>query len=310
MQISKEVKIGAISIGIFAISVWGFSFLKGKNLFESTNEYYVIFERVDGLIESGNVVFQGYKIGSISALEFEPDHKEKFRVKVAIDKKLKIPLNSIIKINKVNPLASTSDLEISFSNAKTYHQAGDTLLSGSSKGMADYVSEYQAKFDNILAGLDSTLQATSRILDEEGQKNLQESLNSLNIAFKSLEKSLGPNGSLTQSLDNFESITSNLAGKNEEISSSIDHLSKVTASLDSADIGKTITKLDTTLLTLNKMMSKMNEGEGSMGKLLNDSSLYRNLDSTSYYLSILMKDMQENPKRYVHFSLFGKKDTE
>ena len=308
MKISKEAKIALIAIFVLAISIWGYNFLKGKNIFVSTDEYYIVFDRVDGLIESGNVMYQGYKIGNITALEFNPEKSGKFRVKIIVQQKLKIPVNSVVSIKQVNPLASTADLEIVFSNETRYHESGDTLLSAAAKGMTDYLADYQGKFDNILLGLDSTLRAINGVLNEEGQKNLQGILSFLNASLKSIKDAMAPGGSIAGTLDNIESMSSNIAGKNGEIASAVDNFAHVSAELDSADLGNTLMKLDSTLQSVNSIMAKMDAGEGSMGKLLNDSSLYRNLDSTSYYLSQLMKDMQEHPKRYVHFSLFGRKE--
>ena len=140
MQVSKEVKIGAIAIIVLAMSVWGYNFLKGKNILNPTDEYYVVFDRVDGLIESGNVLYQGYKVGNITSLYFDNGGSGKFRVKIILEEHIKIPLNSVVRIKQVNPLASTSDLEIIFGDETRYHHPGDTIASEVTVGNGTSVS--------------------------------------------------------------------------------------------------------------------------------------------------------------------------
>ncbi len=308
MKISKEVKIGLIAIGVLAMSLWGYNFLKGKNIFKSTDDYYVVFDRADGLIESGNVMLQGYKIGKITSLKFDYENTGKFCVKIVLEEKVKIPLHSVVMIKKVNPLASTSDLEIIFSESDLYHVSGDTLASEIGGGIMDKIGDVVPKIESILHGIDTVLISLNRVLTPESENDLRESISYLNTSLTSLGKSLSENGSLNNSFKNLEQVTENLNSKNEQISTSLDNLASISSSIDSADIGSTLKTLDSTLISVRNIMKKIEAGEGTMGKFINDSSLYTNLDSTSYHLDLLIKDLQENPNRYVQVSVFGKKD--
>ncbi len=308
MKLSKEVKIGLIAIVVLAISVWGYNFLKGKNILRPTDEYYVVFDRVDGLIESGNVMYQGYKVGNITSLYFDNEKSGKFRVKIVLEERIKIPLESVVRIKQVNPLASTSDLEIIFSDNTQYHKPGDTLASEISTGLMDIVSELVPKLQRAIGTLDTILLSVNNVLTPDGQFRLRKSISSLEGTLTSLNKSLAENGNLNKTFKNVESITGNLSDNNEKISSTLDNLSGITAALDSADLENTLRKLDTTLASLHNTLAKIDKGEGTIGMLFNDSSLYVNLDSTTYHLNLLLKDLQENPKRYVHFSVFGRKE--
>lgn len=308
MHLSKEVKIGLVTIVVLAITIWGYNFLKGKNILKPTDEYYVVFDRVDGLIESGNVMYQGYKVGNITSLIFDNEGSGKFRVKIVLEERLKIPLHSIVKIKQVNPLASTSDLEIIFSNETQYHQPGDTLNSGVSTGIADIVSGLVPQIKQAIGSLDSVLLSINKVFTPKEQEKLRKSISSLEGTLSSLNQSLATGGSLNNSINNLEAVTGNLRNNNQSINSTLDNLSGITAALDSADLESTILKLDSTLTSLSHTLAKIDEGEGSMGMLVNDTSLYTNLDSTVYHLNILLRDLQEHPKRYVHFSVFGKKD--
>lgn len=308
MQLSKETKIGLIAIAVMAITLWGYNFLKGKNILKPTDEYYIVFDRVDGLIESGNVMYQGYRVGNITSLLFDNEGSGKFRVKIVLEERLKIPLHSVVKIKQVNPLASTSDLEITFSNETLYHQSGDTLSSGINTGIMDIVSGLVPQLQQAIGSLDSVLISVNKIFTPTEQEKLRKSINSLEGTLNSLNQSLATGGSLNKSIDNLEAVTGNLRNNNENISSTLSNLSAITASIDSAGIESALLNLDSTLTSLSHTLVKIDEGEGSMGKLINDSSLYTNLDSATYHLNLLLKDLQEHPKRYVHFSVFGKKD--
>jgi phospholipid/cholesterol/gamma-HCH transport system substrate-binding protein len=307
-HLSREAKIGLIAILVLALTIWGYSFLKGKNILKPTDEYYVVFDRVDGLIEAGNVMMLGYKVGHITAIRYDHEHTGKFFLKFALEDRVKLPKNSYIKVKQINPLASTSDLEIVQSNSTTFYKSGDTLVSVVNKGLADILMSLQSKVDNVLISLDSTLRRVNNILTPESQAQLRSGIENLNSSLGELNKSLATGGNLHSSFDNLQSVTGNLKSKNQEISSALQHLSNVTAALDSADLGNTLLKLDSTLASTHNIMAKINKGEGTFGKLVNDSSLYTTLDSTSSNLNLLIKDLKVHPKKYISFSVFGKKD--
>lgn len=308
IHFSREAKIGLIAILVLAVTIWGYSFLKGKNILKPTDEYCVVFDRIDGLIEAGNVMMLGYKVGHITSIYFDHERTGKFILKFALEDRVKLPVNSYVKVKQINPLASTSDLEIVLSNSKSYYKSGDTLKSVLNKGLGDVLISLQFKVENVLTSLDSTLRSINNILTPESQKQLRGGIENLNSSLTELNKSLSVGGNLHSSFDNLQSVTGNLKSKNKEISSALQHLSNVTASLDSADLGTTLLKLDSTLALTRNIMAKINNGRGTFGKLVNDSSLYCTLDSTSSNLNSLIKDLKGHPKKYISFSVFGKKD--
>lgn len=308
MHISKEVKVGFIAIVVFAVTIWGFNFLKGKDILKPTDSYFIVFDRADGLIEAGNVIYKGYKIGNITSLTFDTEKSGKFIVEIALDNKIKIPIGSSVKIKQVNPLAATSDLELVFSDANTFHQSGDTLLSSRNKGFTDILTDLQVKVESVLGGVDTLLNSINDVLSPDTRQELKGSIESLHGSLASLNQSLEPNGNLYNSFENLESVTANLKDKNKSVASTLDHLSNISSSLDSANIKQILQRLDSTLASAHGIIGKINDGQGTMGKLVNDSLLYTNLDSTVVYLNSLISDLKEHPKRYVHFSVFGKKD--
>lgn len=308
MKISKEFKIGAIAILVFIAVIWGYNFLKGKNILSSSDEYYVEFERIDGLIESGNVFHKGYKVGNINSIYFDHENSGRFILKIVLEQAMKIPLNSTVNIKSSSLIASASDLEIVYSNSTAFYTPGDTLKSVPGKGMADILEPLQNKFESVLEGIDTLLAGINTVLNNESQDDLQSLISDLSITMGELKYALGPNGDITKTLANLESVTGNLAENNEEISNSLSNLESITSSVDSADLFLTITTLNESLAELSSVLTKIDEGEGSLGLLVNDSSLYTNLDSTAYHLDKLLVDLKENPNRYVQVSVFGKKD--
>jgi phospholipid/cholesterol/gamma-HCH transport system substrate-binding protein len=306
IRLRKEVKIGIIAIIVFAFSIWGFNFLKGKNILQPTNTFYVVFDRADGLIESGNVLMKGYKIGNITSLKYDHENTGKFITKIIIADKVKIPKDSYVKIKQINPLASTSDLEIIFGKENTYYVHGDTIPSRTANGFTDILAGLQVKVETVLIGVDSMLNSVNRILTPATEEQLRSSIENLHGSLISLNQSLSANGNLQNSFNNLESVTKNLKSNNTKISSTLDHLSNVSEALDSADLKTTLLRLDSAIVAAKGIMAKVNKGEGTLGKLVNDSSLYTRLDSTTYYLNQLMIDIEKNPKKYVHFSMFGK----
>ncbi len=308
MKLSREVKTGIVATIVFALAIWGFNFLKGKNIFKPTNTFYVVYDNIEGLIESGYVYYRGYKIGNITGLTFNKENQQSFVVEFIVNKDVKIPVNSIATAIQANPIASTKDLLITFSNEKAYCKSGDTIKAGYDAGILGMLDPIKEDLEDIVKNLKITISSINNTFDEETQNNLKNSINSLNKGLSSLGYMLSPNGSLTRTMKNIESITSNIENKNEAIGQSIDHMANVSAALDSANLQSVIKSLDSTLLATKDIMAKINGGEGTAGLLVNDSLLYMNLASATASLDSLLVYLKDHPKRYVHLSVFGGKD--
>lgn len=308
MKLSREVKTGIIAIVVFALAIWGFNFLKGKNIISPTDVFYVQYDQIEGLIESGAVFYRGYKVGSINKIHFDSKNPKHFIVKIVLEKDIKIPLKTRVMAKESNPIAGAKDLQLMFYDTNAYHLPGDTLLPAYDKGLMGILEPLQNQFDETVTGINQTLLALNNILDEDSQENLQATIESLKEISNSLSLMLSPEGDLAQSLKNLESVTVTIESKKGEIGTTVDNMASISSSLDSANLGGTIRMLDSTLLATQSILTKINEGEGTAGLLVNDSSLYMNLAASTASLDSLLTDLKEHPKRYVHFSLFGKKD--
>jgi phospholipid/cholesterol/gamma-HCH transport system substrate-binding protein len=308
MHLSKEVKIALIAIFVLLISVWGYNYLKGKNILKPKEDYYVVFDRIDGLIESGIVSYKGYKIGNIAEIKFDSEKSDKFILRISMEKNVHIPLNSVVKVKSTSPIVASNELELVFSDSKEYQHPGDTLASEGKRGIADMIDPIQKKLNSILNGIDSLVNSLNSVLTSGTRENLRNTLASLDASIASIKTALGPGGTLTNTFKHLETVSNVLDKKAPELSSGIEHFANISADLDSAELDKTVQNLDSSLIALNGILLKIDNGEGTMGKIINDSGLYVHLDSSTYQLNELMKDLKTHPKRYVHFSLFGKKD--
>ena len=308
MKISREVKIGFISILSIAILIWGFSFLKGLNIFKTSDQYIAVFNNVDGIIESSAVYLNGYRIGNVKDVDFNPKSPDNIVVKIAIQEKIKLPLKSHVRAISSNPIASAKDITIILYDTNVYYQPGDTILSILPEGLAESISSISSEVEITLDTLKITLQKLNNLFNDETTNNIKSTISNVSSISGSLNDKLAENGSLTLSMKNIQKITESIAKKNEEIKRMIQNITEFSDSLSQLEIKALVNNLTQTTGKLDSVMTKINDGQGSIGMLVNNDSLYYNLNSASQSLDLLLKDLKDHPKRYVHFSIFGKKD--
>jgi phospholipid/cholesterol/gamma-HCH transport system substrate-binding protein len=302
-KISRELRTGIIAILVIAIFIWGFSFLKGINLFESSRVFYAQYENVQGLESSAPVTINGLKVGTILNIDFHPRNQDVLVVKFSLDNDLKFSKNSIAQIYSPDFISGKS---IKLLTGKEGDNAisGDTLVGNVELGILgtlnDQIAPLQAKFQSFVINADSLVGGFNEIFDANTKKNLRESvaklnttLTSFNSVSKSLDGMLAENGKIDSVLSNANKASMKLVS--------------ITDSLNDSNIKATVQKLEVTLNNFNNILSNLDNGEGSMGKLLKDEGLYNNLKGASKEMEELLREMKLNPKRFVHFSLFGKK---
>jgi phospholipid/cholesterol/gamma-HCH transport system substrate-binding protein len=317
MKINNETKIGILAVVGIAALVIGFNFLKGKNLFRKERYIYAIYEDVQGLNKSNPVVINGLQVGTIANLNGGKDLRH-IVVSVSLNKDINIPDNSLAVINP-NLLGSTS-LEIKLGNSTRNLKIGDTLITTLSGGAFDealkMINPVLYEVRSATRSLDSVLHIIASVFDPVTKNNIQgilENLNATTASFAlsavSLQSLLNPEkGALGQSISNINSFASNLAGNNDTLNSIMKNASIASANFAQLNFNRTLTSLDSTVNALNAGIQKINSKEGSLGLLLNDTKVYENLTSTSNKLNILLDDIRVHPKRYISFSIFGRKD--
>jgi phospholipid/cholesterol/gamma-HCH transport system substrate-binding protein len=307
-KISREVKIGFVAIITIGILIWGWNFLKGINIFKTTDTYYAVYADIKGLIESGVVNLNGYKVGNVGAIKFNKDDINRIVVQIELTEKMKLPRNTMLLIKSSSLVSGIKELKLVLGEGPGYYEPGDTLIGGVDQELSDIIGPIKSKAELVLSGLDSTLAAVNDVLDPATRQHLKTTIASLHSSMDDLSTSLDRGGSLNKSFDNLSSVTGNLKANNESLSQTLQNLSTVSDSLKKSDIKAVIGKADLTIDKLDQTLARINSGEGTAGKLVTNDSMYNNLNSALFSLDSLLIDVKAHPKRYVHFSLFGKKD--
>jgi len=311
MKITNETKIGALTTISITLLILGFNFLKGKNVFAKKATMYVTFNRVEGLNVADGIKINGLRVGAVEGLEEKDINLSAVVVAFQLVKEINIPTDSYAKI-VATPLGSTA-IVITMGNAKTFLNEGDTLKGIENKSMVeDLKATLTPTVENVnktLASLNSTILKIGNVFDAEAKQNIGSTLEELASTTTRLNKLLEPNkGSLAQTLEHVKGFTENLKQNNDSITAVVNNLTRASRDMASADISKTIASLEKATTTLNIILAGIKDGKGSLGKFATDEQLYKNLNSTSNSLNVLLQDFRMHPKRYVQVSVFSKKE--
>lgn len=307
MKLSRELKTGIIVIGGILLFILGFSYLKSTPLFDNSKTLYAVYPNVGGL-QSGTVVsINGFGVGKVNDIRFM-DAKGNLVVTFTVSSDFQFSKNSTVELYDTGIIGGKG-LQIMpiFDNGPNI-KSGDTLSTETRPGLTELAQQKLTplfrKFESAVTDADSVLMNVNDVLDTKTKADLRNAINglsnlmvSLNTSATSLNAVLDANkGTLHSSLNNFDALTSNFA--------------KLSDSLNNAGLGQTLTSLQSTVANLDKILMKMQEGDGTLGKLMNDKELYTNLTGASKELDLLLQDFRLNPKRYVNVSVFGKKQIE
>ncbi len=322
MKYSKEIKIGAVIIITIAFSFWGFNFLKGFNVFSNQRHFYAVYPKVEGLTISSPVLINGYKIGFVQTMYFHPDNSGNVIVKMQLtNTDFNVPVQSTARIISADLLGSKA-IELVMNDTTVYAESGDTLLPDIKSTLTDELNKtvepLKARAISIFAQLDSVMGDVRQIVNKENRDNLSKSVASLKSTLANLESATGgldtlvseEKGKLAKIFDNLESITGNIKNNNDKIQNILTNFSSLSDTLAKSNFKSAIESADKALTEAAEVFKKINSGEGSIGMLINNDSLYNNLNSASKNLDNLFLDIKEHPGRYVNISVFGKKDKE
>lgn len=305
MKITREIKTAVLVIASILLFIWGYSFLKGRDLLADYATYYVEYDSVEGLGKSAAVTLNGLVIGKVQSIRFA-DSSGKLLVELQVKTDLPISKSSIAMIYDPGIIGGKQIMIVPDFNNKEIAKSGSKLQGSVKSGLTDVIGEklapLQEKLDSVLKNADQLISGINKVLDEKGQADLKKSFEELSATLAEFHKaSENVNGLLNTNKANIGSIVTDLS----KVSG---NFSKISDSLVKADLGKTIKNLQVTLDKVNTMMSDMNSGKGTAGKILKDEALYNNLNQTSKELELLLQDVRLNPTRYVNVSLFGKKN--
>ncbi len=311
----KPVIIGASFILAIVIFVWGFNFLKGTGLFNKETIYYASYARVNGLIKANPVVVNGLRVGQVKNVYFNPDMSGNIMVSMMLSTNLPIPSNSTARIFSSDLMGSKA-IELVLGDSKVPIQRGDTLRSSVEGGLMAEVNAQMApiknKAEDLMTSIDTLVTAFQLIFNESARKNLSES-------FLNIEKTLANLQNATSNIDtlvveessrisailiNIDSLTLTLNENRDDFTRIIRNFRTISDSLADVEIPATFAHINSALADVETILEKVNNGHGTLGMLMNDDSLYLELNRSATALDSLINDVKNNPKKYVRFSLF------
>lgn len=291
----KEVKIGIIGITALAMLIFGINYLKGVQMFQSSSCYYVEYTNINGLANSSPVFASGYKIGLVRDIQYNHANPGHVVVEIELDKEMSIPKGSSGEL--VTEMLGTVKMNLNFDlQSKEYYQPGDTLPGFINNGLMGVAENIMPKVESLMPKMDSILYSLNQLLASPALTGTLENAERLTANLDQTTKHLNKlmQNDLPQLTDRMLTIT--------------DNISIISNNLKDIDYSNTFSKIDSTLFNVQLLTNKLNSKDNTIGLLFNDPTLYNNLSATTANAASLLNDLKTHPKRYVHFSLFGKKE--
>ncbi len=319
MKIKKEYTIALMVLAGIALLVFGINFLKGLDIFQKRNVYHALYYDVTGINESTAVLYNGYRVGQVTSRELMPDGSGRIAVSFQIDEdQLHFPEDTKVQVYSPDLFTRSLQLLIGKSNARA--QAGDTLIGDAQLSLTDAVSSQidplKQRAESMIANVDSLLTRLQMVLNEDARDDIDAGFTSIRKTLDAFHRSaeridaliVKESASISETVENLRGITSNLVAYNTEIVRILNNLDTVTTTLARGDLDRMLNDLSESSTQLKSMMDDLQAGEGTLGALLKNDTLYNNLESASKELDMLLEDLRLNPNRYVSISLFGRKD--
>ena len=305
MKFSLEVKTAILIISCIAIFVFGFSYLKGSSLLDNNKQIHTLYDDVEGLVVGSNVTVNGLNVGKVTNIDFDENY-EQIKVTFSIRNDLNFSSSSKAMLYEPGLIGGKSIAIIPNYESLNLIKDGDILLSDVKPGLTELVNQQiaplQDKIEGLLTSADSLFAGVSNVMNYNSQNNLKLALEGIT---RTIENINSLSQTLSQIVDNNQKVF-NSALKN--IESTSENLAVLTDSISKSPVVSTFKNFEIVSVKLNKIISRLESGEGSLGKLLNNDALYSELLHSSEALESLLTDLKNNPKKYLHFSVFGRKE--
>ena len=307
INMKREVKVGIVSIVVIFILILGINYLKGTNIFKNNITFYALYQNIDGLQIGAPVTVSGFKVGSVTDIDMLTESNNNLLVTINIEKELVVPKESILKIVNQD-LMGTKGVNLIFSSSSDNASSGDTLSSSLESSLQEEVNAqilpFKRKAEELIVSIDSVMMIVTAVLNKDARKDLSKSIESLGETFSLMSSSMkkvdgiidANEEKISNIIFNMESILSNIEESNSNVNSILSNMSLISDSLSNSNLTSLVNNFNT-------LMTQINSKEGSAGLLFNDDKLYTNLEKTTKELSELVKDIKDNPKRYINFSL-------
>lgn len=305
MKLTREIKTAILVISTILLFIWGYSFLKGRDLLEKYQTFYVLYDNVEGLSPSASITINGLIVGRVTNIALDKN-TGKLMVEMQVKTDYPISKTSTAMIYKPGFIEG-KQIAIYPNLADKSESVDGQILAGKTEldlteSLKKQLVPLQAKFEKVMHNADDLLIGFNNVLNNQGQQDLKKSLAALSQTMEQFRQaSSSINVILDENKGQIKGVVTNL----NKVSS---NFSKISDSLNKADLGKTVVNLQKTLEKVDKIMVNLQAGKGTMGKLINDDVLYNNLEKTSKELELLLEDVRLNPTRYVNVSVFGKKN--
>lgn len=311
-KISNEVKIGATALVTILVFIWLYNFMKGKDLFSNTAHYYAVYDQINGLAESSPVEINGYKAGVVQSINFVNDGSGRLVIKMSVAKGFDLPEKTVAEITTATLIAGMK-IRLVFGSGPGIYKNNDTIPGKLSESIITKLEKelipIKEKVTGMINVLDSVLTGINDIMSPEFRRNIRASMANLNHTTKSIDDIVGSKeADLKSMLADLAKFSKMLSDNSSKIGNTINNLQTISDTLAAADLYATVMNLKVTLERTSQLMDGMNKGEGTAGQLFTNDSLYINMNNSIASLDLLLKDVKANPKKYVHFSLFGKKN--
>ena len=299
-------------VGI-AVLFWGVNYLKGNDFFTRQRTVFAVYDQVEGLTSTNPVMVNGMKVGMIHQLTLQPNGQ--IIVSMHVTNKVIVPRNSTAEIFSTDLLGSKG-IRLVFGDSKEDLVDGDTMTAGVQQTLSEQVNAQvapiKAKAESLLSSIDSILLTVRAVFNENTKNNLKRSFESISNSLASIENVAGSldtvlakQGRLRVIFDNIESITTNMKNNNENLTKIITNFSAITDTIAKSKLAETLDRTSKTMAETSALMERVNRGEGSLGQLATNDSLYTNLNSSAHSLDELLKDFQANPRKYLKVSVIS-----
>jgi len=302
VKLSKEVKVGLLALVAGSILYLGFNFLKGTDFFSSSKKYYIIYKDVDGLTQSNSVTLHGLSVGKVHAIRLLPERDNLIQVSIEVEEDV-ILGDATVAVLTSSDLLGGKNIDLRLGKNTKIYNTGDTLRGYRDKPFTEILEDRAMP---ILTNLDSTVQKVNKIFGDQLGTSIQTTLHNFELASNDLRGMVKENrANINVITTNVADLTTSLAQTEKALKPLMVKLNAVADTINDLNMKRTIAKANAALQNLQDITAKINSGQGTLGLLVNDKSVYQNLDQSVKDLDKLLVDLQKNPKRYVHFSIFG-----
>ncbi|WP_161890393.1 MlaD family protein [Pontibacter russatus] len=305
MKISKEIKVALLGIVAIALLYFGFMFLKGSDIFSDTRTYYVMYDDVDGLALSNPVVLNGIQVGSVQNMKLKPEMGNQIMVELDVMEEIQVGDSTIAALSNSGLLGSKA-IVLYLGNSTKVFDGGEKLIAYKESSLSELIT---TKTVPIIDKVDTTLARVNRLLESEAKGNVQDILANTKATTAAINEILRANQeNVNQITSNINALTASLVKTEQNINKLALNMAQITDTLKQVEITELVRNTNDAVAELEAAATKLNSGQGSLGMLMNDEALYENLNRSTAALEALLRDVQAYPKRYVQFSLLGRKD--